>query len=135
MCFQNIMANSKVDDVGVYYITRKFGGKEKSLYIGKTADSFYRRLISHEEVWFSDSDCRGQKYIRLGTIISPKKLELEERNLLIKDIESALIYDMGELLPKNIMSKKSYTLTYLCKIINTGFRGEIKPIIDMREHL
>ncbi len=137
MLFENIVSDIRVNGIGVYYITRKFGGREKSLYIGKTHDSFYKRLIDHEEIWFGDNDCRGKKYIRLGTIVTSKKLGDEEMNLLIKDVESALIFEMADLLPKNFMGKKTYTCQcdYLCKIISTGFRGEITPFIDMREHL
>ena len=41
--------NDKILGIGVYYISRKFGGKESVLYIGKTYDCFYNRIISHDQ--------------------------------------------------------------------------------------
>lgn len=130
MLYENSYYNERVDGKGLYYISRKFGGNEALLYIGKTYDCFFIRLLSHDENWLNKY--RGTKYVRFGTISSPI-VDDEEFKILVKDVESALIYELNPV--HNTMSTKSYTLTYECRIRNSGYHGVLPLEINMRDHL
>lgn len=45
----SIIEKEAVNGIGVYFITAKRRGKQAPLYIGKTVDSFKRRLKSHRD--------------------------------------------------------------------------------------
>ena len=47
MDIDNILNDSRMSDIGIYYITRNFGAKISDLYIGKTIYSYRSRLESH----------------------------------------------------------------------------------------
>ena len=57
MDIDNILLDERMQDIGIYYITRKFGNNVSNLYIGKTIYSFGSRLESH--MWFWTDDYRG----------------------------------------------------------------------------
>ena len=72
MEIDNILYDERMQDIGIYYITRDFGGHKSDLYIGKTTYSFGSRLEAHWWNWLDNY--RGKKYVRLGTIVKPAKL-------------------------------------------------------------
>ncbi len=44
MEINNILTDKRMSDIGIYYITRNFGGHVSDLYIGKTIYSYKSRL-------------------------------------------------------------------------------------------
>lgn len=70
MDIDSILNDERMDEIGIYYITRNFGGRISDLYIGKTIYSYKSRLVSHRWYWLDNY--RGKKYVRLGTIVKPK---------------------------------------------------------------
>ena len=68
MDIDNILLDERMQDIGIYYITRKFGNNVSNLYIGKTIYSFGSRLESHR--WFWTDNYRGRKEVRLGTSLN-----------------------------------------------------------------
>jgi len=124
--YENIFSSIRVNEKGIYYLSRKFGDKETLLYIGKTSNSFYNRLNSHK-YWLNLY--RGKLFVRLGIIISPKTYD----DSLITDVESALIYEMQPF--ENTDKTNGYYYLNECKIVNTGYRGLLPPVISMREHI
>jgi hypothetical protein len=124
--YENIFSSIKVSEKGIYYLSRKFGDAETLLYIGKTSNSFYNRLNSHK-YWLNLY--RGKLFVRLGIIISPKTYD----DSLITDVESALIFEMQPF--ENTDNTNGYYYLNECKIVNTGYRGLLPPVISMREHI
>ena len=124
--YENIFSSIRVNEKGIYYLSRKFGDKETLLYIGKTSNSFYNRLNSHK-YWLNLY--RGKLFVRLGIIISPKTYD----DSLITDVESALIYEMQPF--ENTDKTNGYYYLNECKIVNTGYRGLLPPVISMWEHI
>lgn len=120
---ENILSDKRMNDIGVYYITRNFGGKVSDLYIGKTTYSYKSRLESHRWYWLDNY--RGKKYIRLGTIVKPKCESEKNLKQLINDAESTLIFCCGEQLVKNKMCKETCNPSQRLHIFNTGWRGNI----------
>lgn len=112
---------------GLYCISRKFGGNETILYIGKTESRFRDRLKNHKKSWLSNY--RGEKIVRFGTITKPITVTKD----IINDAESAIIYEIE---PKhNTDKKKGYHFADLYKIENTKFRGKLPKFIDINSHL
>ncbi len=124
--YDNIFYLPQINEVGLYCLSVKSNkGKEELIYIGKTNHSFYNRLGSHQE-WFSLY--RGKRLVRLGVIKQPKKYD----NELITDIESALIYEIKPF--ENTDKINGYSCYNVCEIENSGYRGLLPRIIDMRNH-
>lgn len=113
---------------GLYYITRLFGTKETSLYIGKATETIRQRLKSHNKNWVHDY--RGKVFVRLGKIIYPKIVDAE----LIDHAESALIFEHGDILTDNTDKRFTYSYTDLYRIENIGNRFELKEKVRMHEH-
>lgn len=113
---------------GLYYITRLFGAKETSLYIGKATKTIRQRLKSHNENWVHDY--RGKIFVRLGKIIHPKNVDAE----LIDHAESALIFEHGDILTDNTDKRFTYSYTDLYRIENIGNCFELKEKVRMHEH-
>lgn len=112
---------------GLYCISRKFGGNETILYIGKTESRFRDRLKNHKKSWLSNY--RGEKIVRFGTITKPITVTKD----IINDSESAIIYEIE---PKhNTDKKKGYHFTELYKIENIGYKGKLPKYIDINTHL
>ncbi len=120
-----ILSSSK--EQGLYYITRLFGTKETSLYIGKSASSIKRRLNSHDWV----HNYRGKILVRIGKIIYPKYPSPE----IIDHAESALIFEHKDILKYNTDKRNSYSYINEYRIENTGDFFELSPIIRMQEQL
>lgn len=120
--YENIFNSPKINGVGIYCLSRKYGDKETLLYIGKSNHSFKSRLNSHQE-WFEQY--KGKRLVRLGIIAWPEKLD----DKLTSFVESALILATEPY--ENTQSRKSYTYFDDCEyeIINTGYRGLLPKII------
>ena len=123
MDIDNILNDERMYDIGIYYITRKFGSKISDLYIGKTTYSYKSRLERHRWYWLDNY--RGKKYVRLGTIVSPKRISEENMRQLINDAEATLIFCCEKQLIHNIMCKKSCNPSQRLHIFNTGRRGNL----------
>lgn len=123
--YDNIFYSPQINDIGIYCLSRKYGENETLLYIGKTNHSFYSRLSSHQ-FWFEQY--KGKLIVRLGIITQPSKYD----NELIEDIESAIIYEIKPL--ENTDKINGYTCWNVCEIENSGYRGLLPRIIDMRNH-
>lgn len=122
MDYERILADQRMGDIGIYYITKTFGGKISDLYIGKTTDAFGHRLESHWWEWLNQY--RGAKQVRLGTIVSPQRLSDEERKALINDAEMTLIF-LQRTLIKNKQCRQSCNPANRLRITNTGYRGNL----------
>lgn len=123
MEIDKILADERMSDIGIYYITRNFGGHTSDLYIGKTIYSYKSRLESHWWYWLDNY--RGKKYVRLGTIVKPKSISSEDIKQLINDAEATLIYSLSNQLIHNTMCTSSCNPSQRLKITNSGFRGNI----------
>lgn len=132
----SILQKDCMNDIGIYYISRKFGDKESILYIGKTTNNFWSRLNSHKEDWLDTY--RGKKYVRLGRIISPKNISEEELKELINDAERTIIfyvsnYDNEHELVANVVSTKTTNFNNTLKITNVGYKGQLENEIFIPE--
>ena len=131
MDIDNILLDERMQDIGIYYITRKFGNNVSNMYIGKTIDCFGSRLESHR--WFGVDDYRGRKEVRLGTIVKPKYLNNEELYQLISDVEATLIYLMSDSLIHNNKCTLSCNPSQRIKITNIGYRGDLPPEMYIKD--
>ena len=120
---KRVLYDARMDDIGLYYITREFGGKVSDLYIGKTTYSFKSRLESHLWNWLDQY--RGIKKVRLGYLVFPKTIAEAEKKRLINDTEATLILLKGQSLIHN--QKGIYTCNPSCRlhITNIGYRGNL----------
>ena len=123
MVIDNILIDMRMSDIGLYYITRNFGGKVSDLYIGKTTYSYQSRLESHQWYWLDNY--RGKKYVRLGTIVKPAYLSEENLKQLINDAEATLIFCCANQLIHNTMCTKTCNPSQRLYIINTGRKGNL----------
>ena len=114
---------------GLYYITRLFGAKETSLYLGiATRDNTIRhRLRGHKSYWLPEY--RGKIFVRIGSI----EYTSSPIDLAIDHAESAILYDPAHqhLFPENISKRKSYSYSELFRVENTGDYFELLPTIRM----
>ena len=121
---------------GLYYITRIFGNKETSLYLGIATknNTIRNRLKGHNEHWLYMY--RGKICVRIGTIIYPKNLSFDIKNRLIDHAESAILFEPKhkKLFPENVCKRNSYTYSDLFRIENVGDIFQLSPKIRMHEH-
>ena len=120
---ENILCDDTMQNVGLYYITRNFGGNISDLYIGKTIFSYKSRLEPHCKSWIDDY--RGVKQVRLGEIVSHKSLSWENYSSLIDDVEKTLIWLMRDSLLHNIQCTKDCYPKHRLHIANIGYRGNL----------
>lgn len=123
MEIENILYDERMADIGIYYITRRFGNHISDLYIGKTVYSFGSRLESH--YWYWLDKYRGKKYVRLGTLVKSKNISEDDLKQLIGDAEATLIYCLGDQLLQNKMCTVSCNPSQRLMITNIGRRGNI----------
>ena len=121
---------------GLYYITRVFGNKETSLYVGIATKN---NTIKHRLEWHRDSwlyEYRGKKYVRIGTIVYPNLDDMYENSMIIDHAESAILLEPKhkKLFAKNIGKRKTYTYSELYRIENIGNIFELQEKIRMHEH-
>ena len=132
-----ILQKESMNDIGIYYISRKFGGRQSILYIGKTTYNFRSRLEAHKEYWLDTY--RGKKCVRLGKIVSPKNSSEEELKLLINDAEKTIIFYLSNVdeheLVVNVASTKSTEFDTILKIKNIGYRGQLPKMLFIPEDM
>lgn len=133
----SILQKECMNDIGIYYISRKFGEKQSILYIGKTTYSFWSRLESHKEYWLDSY--RGKKYVRLGRIIHPNNISEQELKELINDAERTIIFYLsnidGHELVANVVSTKSTNFDNILWITNVGYRGQLPSELFISEDM
>ena len=61
MDIDKILLDERMQDIGIYYTTRKFGNNVSNMYIGKTIDCFGNRLESHRWFGVDDYNCYRKK--------------------------------------------------------------------------
>lgn len=109
---------------GIYLITRQFttNAKEETIYIGKTARSFRRRLWEHLNKDHSNwTNAHGIIRIRLALISQPTNMSYAEfDDCFLEDVESALIYE--QMPAYNTDKKQSYHWKYDLHIVNKNIR-------------
>lgn len=115
---------------GLYYISRVFGKKETSLYLGIATNNntIRNRLKDHSESWLNLY--RGKILVRIGQVIYPQKADKS----IIEHAESAILFEQGDVFFENTCKTKTYTYTNLYRIENEGDIFELKPKIRMYEH-
>ena len=123
MDINNIVYDERMNDVGLYYITRNFGGNITDLYIGKTTFNFKSRLESHIKNWISDY--RGAIQVRLGYIVYPQNITVQHRKELIDSAEKTIIYFMRDKLKHNKQCTKDCYPQYWLDIYNTRYIGNL----------
>lgn len=125
--------NSLTNEMGLYYITRTYNGKEKSLYLGKSDSSIKNRLKDHDKHWVHNYS-HSKIWVRIGRIIYPKAITPN----IIRHAENALIFEHGQhgtkVLFENTQSTAYYSYDEVYVIYNEGNRFELKPIVDMNSH-
>ena len=121
------------NEMGLYYITRIYNGKEKSLYVGESISSIKSRLIDHNKNWVHNYS-HSKIHVRIGKIVYPRQ-NIESA---IQHAEKALIFEHGQhgtkALFENTVSTKTYTYDKIYKIINEGDRFELNYEVDMNNH-
>lgn len=120
--FGRILLDPRMENIGLYYITQQLGNQIYDLYIGKTIYSFGSRLEDHAWKWIDQYS--GTKQVRLGTIVSPKRIGKEERRGLIEDAEKTLIF-LQHSLEYNTQCRGSCDVNHRLYITNTGYRGNL----------
>lgn len=123
MEIDSILNDERMSGIGLYYITRSFGGNISDLYIGKTTYSYKSRLESHWWYWLDNY--RGTKYVRLGTIMKPKHISGENLRQLINDAEATLIFCCRNQLIHNTMCMNTCSPIQRLHIFNTGRKGNL----------
>lgn len=133
--FDKVLSSEQAKHIGIYYISRVFGGKETLLYIGKTTASFISRLSDHKKKWLDNH--RGTKYVRLGEIVEPKDMSVYDEAGYINDAEKTIIFYLEQVLgneiPENVTSTKSTYVVQDLIINNVGYRGELPKRIVIPE--
>lgn len=128
----DVIDNVPDNKIGLYYITRRFNGKESSLYMGESVNSIKNRLRSHKN-WVHEYS-HSQIFVRIGTIVYPSQ-NIENA---IRHAEKALIFLHGQygtkILVENTVSTKVYSYTDIFRIINEGNRFELGEEVDMNKH-
>lgn len=120
--------SAKSDSKGLYYISRVFGTKETTLYLGiATKHNTIRHRLKGHKGWLKEY--RGSIKVRMGKVIYPYT-NIDE---IIDHAESAILYEQGKLFFENTSKTKSYTYNNLYCFKNIGDIFELKPIIDMAE--
>ena len=124
-------------EIGLYCVSRKNGGLETLLYIGKATVSFSKRIRGHQndkDDWWMN-ELTNSILIRLGRITHPK--EYTEADIQVA--ENGLIYEMKPV--GNIKQVNQYTYNYknshgnmvgLAVIENKGNKL-LRSTIDMYE--
>ena len=135
MTFEEALQSDLTKEQGLYYITRVFGHKETSLYLGiaRYHNTIKHRLEAHRDNWLPAY--RGQIYVRVGHITYPRNMEIERKVEIITHAESAILYDPAhrELFPENKDKRGSYSYSELFRIENEGDIFQLKSTIRMHE--
>lgn len=137
MSIEKFWKDNRRHENGLYCVSRKNGGLETLLYIGKATNTFSSRIRGHqnnEKDWWIH-EFSETIFIRLGKITHPKNYTDAD----IQSAENGLIYEMRPV--GNIKQTNEYTYNYkdsqgdfvrLFEINNIG-NGLLKSIISMYE--
>lgn len=130
MTIDEAIASDSSDIQGLYYITRVFGHKETTLYLGIATkhNTVRNRLKGHLSWWLKEY--RGTIKVRIGRVVYP----FTNLNEVIDHSESAILAEQGDLFIENISKTKSYTYNNLYRVENVGDIFELKSYIDMNKH-
>ena len=103
---EDAIASDLSNTQGLYYISRIFGNKETSLYLGIATqhNTIRNRLKNHSEHWLNLY--RGKIYVRLGHIIYPRNHDAS----MIDHAESAILYEQKEVFFENTSKTKTFTV-------------------------
>ena len=114
---------------GLYYISRLFGEKETTLYLGIATknNTIRHRLKAHRDGW--TKLYRGKIFVRIGHITYPRNYNESH----IDHAESAIVYEQKDVFYENTSKTKTYSYTDLYRIENEGDIFELKPVIRMQE--
>lgn len=107
------------EDIGIYQLTREFGGWDSLLYIGivwSDSRTFFTRMQEHRKAWLGE--LRGIRY-RFATIRPLRGLS--RTRTLVEEIEGALICQLQP--PENTSKKSFYSLRSDLVIHSGGDRG------------
>ncbi len=136
LSLEDAIASELAKEQGLYYITRIFGSKETSLYIGKAShnNTIQNRLKSHRGHWLPEY--RGKINVRIGHVIYPRKMDIETEAHIIDHAESAILYDKSHqnLFPENVDKRHSYSYTEEYCVENIGNRYQLTSVISMNKH-
>ena len=128
----NIDEHPFADCLGLYYISRIWGGKETVIYVGETLQAFKERIKQHNRCSDKYTQTRGKLIVRLGTIPNSFNFGNMNKKHFMMTLESAIIQNIkdkeGVRLFNNRQVKK-YTYHYDLDIHNTGYRGKIDEIL------
>jgi len=129
MTIDEAIASDSSNIQGLYYITRVFGHKETTLYLGIATkhNTVRKRLKEHKKHWLKN--VRGTIKVRIGRVVYP----FANLNEVIDHSESAILAEQGDLFIENISKTKSYTYNNLYRVENVGDIFELKPYIDMNK--
>lgn len=127
MLLEDAIASDMANTQGLYYITRVFGSKETSLYLGIATknNTISHRLRGHKSNWLHLY--RGKLFVRVGNIVYPKCPD----DSIIDHAESAILYEQKDVFFENTCKTKSYSYSELYRIENEGDIFELKPVIRM----
>ena len=130
MCIDDALLNELSNSQGLYYISRVFGKKETSLYLGIATqnNTIRKRLSAHKRGWLKKY--RGKILVRIGQIQYP----LEVSKSVIEHAESAIVFEQSKVFYENTSKTNSYTYKKLYRVENIGDIFELKPMIRMHEH-
>ena len=129
LLIDDAIASELSNTQGLYYISRVFGSKETSLYLGIATknNTIRHRLNGHKCSWLKQY--RGKIYVRIGHVIYPSKCD----ETIIDHAESAIVYEQKDIFYENTSKTKSYSYSNLYRIENIGDFFELKPIIRMHD--
>ena len=102
LTLEDAIASNLSNTQGLYYISRVFGNKETSLYLGIATqhNTIRNRLKSHSEHWLNLY--RGKIFVRLGHIVYPKTPDAS----IIDHAESAILYEQKKYFLKILVKPK-----------------------------
>ena len=139
---ENIETDWKYKTNVLYYISRIFAGKESPIYLGETTRDCITRIDEHYKKKSKFFKKRGEKYLRVGTIVKPQSLSSyngdNEIEHLLQIIESRLVENLNQRnLGRYLCNKRqasSFTEWYKLDIENTGYRGYFPKNLQFIEY-
>lgn len=131
--YSRICEHPYSDCIGLYYVSRVWGGKETVLYVGETLQCFEKRIKQHNYKQSGYTLKRGKLRVRFGTIPASFNMGNMNKHHFLLTLESAVIHNIIDKPKVDFVNRRqiqSYTYYYDLHIHNTGFRGEIDKIIE-----
>ena len=126
--YNNIGDHPLGDCLGIYYISRVWGGKETAIYVGKTLQAFKTRMYQHDLDGDDYTTKRGRLKIRLGTIPQSFNFGRLNKDHFILTLESAIIQNIKDKSGVNLCNKQQLIQSsyyYGLQTRSTGFQAVI----------